>query len=411
MVFRDLIRSPLTLSLYLPSLIYAFSVSMLLPIMPLYASSFNVSYGLIGLLLAGQAIGYLLGDIPAGILLQRFGGKQVMIAGIVGSLIGTLALFVATSMPEALLYRVLAGMSAALYNVARHEYLTSAIITENRGRSIALYGGVYRIGKLLGPTVGAFIAGAFGLRAPFLVVSVAMGISLVVVMRYMPTLEVTRKPESLFNDLSSVLRENRYNFLTAGMGQIFVQMVRAGREVIVPLYASNVLGLDVELIGLLQSIESALDVMMFYPAGMVMDRFGRKFAIVPSFVYQSLGMALIPFTSSFGMLAVLVATMGFANGLSAGTMMTIGSDLAPTESRGQFLGVWRLIGDIGASGGPLAVGWVAGLLTLQASALVIAGSGVLAASIFAFKVPETLRREKPPAQTPLTIPADSPELP
>lgn len=409
MVFRDLIRSPLTLSLYLPSLIYAFSVSMLLPVMPLYADSFNVSYGLIGLLIAGQPIGYILGDIPAGILLQRFGGKQIMLAGILGSLIGTLALFWATSMPEAMLYRVLAGMSAALYNVARHEYLTSMVITENRGRSIALYGGVYRLGKLIGPAAGGFIAAAFGLRAPFLVVGVAMVLALIAVMRYMPTLEVTRKPETIFDGLSTVLRENRYNFLTAGMGQIFVQMVRAGRETIVPLYASNVLGLDVDLIGILQSIESALDVMMFYPAGMVMDRFGRKFAIVPSFMFQSLGMALIPLTSSFGMLAVLVGTMGFANGLSAGTMMTIGSDLAPTESRGQFLGVWRLIGDVGASGGPLAVGWVAGLLTLQASALVIAGSGVLAASIFAFKVPETLRRKKPPAQTPLTASADSSE--
>ncbi|MEQ8676710.1 MAG: MFS transporter [Aggregatilineales bacterium] len=399
MVLRDLIRSPLALSLYLPSLIYAFSVSMLLPVMPLYASSFKVSYGLIGLLLAGQAIGYLLGDIPAGILLQKFGGKQVMVAGIVGGLIGTVALFWASSMPEAMLYRVLGGISTALYNVARHEYLSSAVITENRGRSIALYGGVFRMGRLVGPTAGAFIAGAFGLRVPFLVVGMAMGIALVAVLRYMPTLEVTRAPDSAFTGLYRVLRENRYNFLTAGMGQIFVQTVRAGREAIVPLYAADVLGLDVELIGLLQSIESALDVLMFYPAGIVMDGFGRKFAIVPSFIFQSLGMALIPLTSSFFGLAVLVGMMGFANGLSAGTMMTIGSDLAPQETRGQFLGVWRLIGDIGASGGPLMVGWVAGLLTLQASALVIAGSGVLAASIFAFRVPETLRKSEPPAPT------------
>ena len=81
--------------------------------------------------------------------------------------------------------------------------------------------------------------------------------------------------------------------------------------------------------------------------------------------------------------------MGFGNGIGSGTMMTLGADLAPAASVGSFLGVWRLIGDVGGAGGPVVVGSVADLIGLSASAYALAGIGVLSVILFAFTVPET----------------------
>ena len=75
-----------------------------------------------------------------------------------------------------------------------------------------------------------------------------------------------------------------------------------------------------------------------------------------------------------------------------GSMMTLGADLAPEGERGAFLGVWRLIGDVGSSGGPLVVGAIADLVVLSTAALVMSAAGLLASAIFAFLVPETLSR-------------------
>jgi MFS family permease len=102
-------------------------------------------------------------------------------------------------------------------------------------------------------------------------------------------------------------------------------------------------------------------------------------------------MALIPFTSSFGGLLLAACLMGFGNGIGSGTMMTVGADLAPPGSVGEFLGVWRLVGDAGQSSAPLAVGNVADLLGLVAATFVIAGFGLAAGVIFALLVPETLK--------------------
>ena len=121
-------------------------------------------------------------------------------------------------------------------------------------------------------------------------------------------------------------------------------IVRSGWSAIIPLYGADVLGLQAAEIGLIVSLISALDMSLFYPTGMIMDRLGRKWAIVPSFSIQSIGLVLV--AAATGPLGLLLAglVIGFGNGLGAGTMMTLGADLAPPGAREEFLGVWRLIG-------------------------------------------------------------------
>jgi sugar phosphate permease len=152
-----------------------------------------------------------------------------------------------------------------------------------------------------------------------------------------------------------------------------------------------VLGLGVQAIGFIMSAAAAMDMLRFIPPPDYGSQ-GAQYAIVPSFTLQAAGMMLIPLTTGFAGLLITAAMIGFANGLSAGTMLTLGADFAPDDARGEFLGLWRLIGDIGSTGGPIVVGGVAALLALQTSAVVIAGTGLMAASIFAFRVPETLKR-------------------
>ncbi len=196
-----------------------------------------------------------------------------------------------------------------------------------------------------------------------------------------------------------MLREQAGVLVPAGLGQIFVQMIRTGRDTIIPLYASGVIGLSVEQVGLLVGIAAAAEMMMFLPAGWLMDTLGRKASLVPSFGIQAVGMALVPLTGGFGGLLACATTIGLANGLSSGAMMTVGADLAPPDARGEFLGVWRLIGDLGGTAGPSAVGFVADALALPAAALTMAASGLAATLIFGFLLPETLTQDESGRET------------
>jgi MFS family permease len=317
----------------------------------------------------------------------------------------TVALFWARSIPEVVVYRLLSGFANAIYNIARHAYVAETITAGKRGRAIAMLGGVFRVGSFAGPMIGGAVAANTTLRVPFLAVGALYLLAWLVIAFFTRTtqstplqtpspraVEVPREGIGIHGHLLHVLKSRYRVLVSAGSAQTFAQMIRAGRRVIIPLYAADVLGLDVQAIGLIIGISSAVDMTLFYPAGWIMDHWGRKRAIVPSFTLQTLGMFLVPFTGSFGTLLGAATLIGFGNGLGSGSMMTLGADLSPEEGRGEFLGVWRLIGDAGGMGGPIVVGMVADLVVLPMAAWAMAASGLIAAMLFAFLVPETLKR-------------------
>ena len=355
---------------------------------------FGASYSLIGVVLAAQQFGTLLADIPAGVVLRQLGRKRAMLVGLLTLVSTNTLLFWARSIYEAMALLFVAGFGMALFNIARHHYLAEMVKQSTRGRAIALFGGVNRIGVFLGPAVGGVVAAIYGLRAPFLLFGAAGVTAVFLVFIFVTRTGAVIPGEAQKHGLIRTIKTHYRLLAAAGTAQLFAQTVRAGRNVIIPLIGADLLGLDVQAIGTIISAASAVDMTLFYPAGWVMDRFGRKFAIVPSFLIQALGMALLPLATGFTTLLMFTCLIGFGNGIGSGTMMTLGADLAPTETRGEFLGTWRFIGDGGFTLGPIIVGSVADLLVLQTAALFLAGSGILAGLIFARFVPETLRRRE-----------------
>jgi MFS family permease len=388
--------STIIYSIYVPTFLLAFCRGLLVPVLPLYAASFDVSYALVGLVLASEGFGTLVGDLPAGILIGRLGRKRSMIIGIVSMIVSILAFSWARSAYELIAYGFLLGLGGSMWNIARHAYLADAAPTDGRGRAIAIFGGINRVGQFAGPFLGGAIGAAFGLRAPFLIYAVVAIIALIFPLRFVER-RGYRPPErgtlrEHFAHTGDMIREHFRSLTTAGSGQLFAQMIRSGRNIVIPLYAADILGLSVAQVGFIVGFAAAVDMSLFYPAGYIMDRFGRKFAYVPSFAIQAIGMALVPFTAGFGTLLLATSVIGLGNGLGSGTMMTLGADLAPVDSRGEFLGVWRLIGDAGSTGGPVVVGAVADLLGLSLATFTIAGVGLLAAAMLGTLVPETLQR-------------------
>lgn len=396
-LWRAVRRDPLILPYYLPSLILSTSRGILAPVMPLFARDLGATYGLVGLVLAGEGLGLLVGDVPGGMLMRRLGHKRTMLLGLAIVILSTTSLSWAPTVWVALALRVLAGFGHALFGVTQHAYIANAASLGGRGRAIALHGGVMRIGTFLGPVAGGAFAVTYGLRASFLlfgVISLIAYLALVVFLRLPPGALAGRASQGGRVSIRAMLRDRYRVLAAAGLGQILAQTIRAGRATLLPLYAADAVGLDVSQIGLVVSLASAIDMSLFYPAGWIMDNLGRKCAIVPSFLLQALGMFLLPFAHSFGTLLAAAGLIAFGNGIGSGSMMTLGADLAPKETRGEFLGVWRLIGDVGHSGGPLLVGQVADLVTLPMAAWAIAAAGLSAGLVFGLLVPEPLKRER-----------------
>ena len=390
-------RHPLILPLYVPAFLIAVAEGVQEVALPLYLLDFDISYGLIGFVLAAQALSMVIFDAPSGLVLARLGSKKTMWTGLLTMALSSLALVWAATLPGVLLCRIAFGFGMSVYAIARHAYIAEFTPNAGRGRSVAVIGGVFRGGRLIGPVAAGLIASIYDLRAPFAAMALVISGALLIVVLFVPATRGNRQARagSFVRGLAATARRYWRVFGSIGVGQLLVQMVRQGRSTILPLYAAEVLNLDEAAIGVVVSTGAALDTLFFLPAGFIMDTLGRKWAIVPSFIIQGIGLALIPLTSTFAALTAAAALIGLGNGLSAGTMLTLGADLAPQEGRGEFLGLWRTLGSAGFSVGPLAVGGVADLLTLSAAAVVLGICGFAASGLFAYFVPETLRRPPP----------------
>ncbi|MBV7336605.1 MFS transporter [Chloroflexi bacterium TSY] len=384
---------------FVPTFVLTFGRGILIPVLPLYADSFNVSLGLVGLALASQGIGNIVGDIPAGIFLRNTSERRVMQVSICIMAATMVAAGLSSTLWQLIIYCFLAGIGMAFWNISRHTYVTRVTTREQRGRAIAILGGVSRIGTFAGPVFGGYIADSWGLRSPLLIVGIIIALIIYFPIKFAGKPSVTEASQNRdttkqsnhgsghgllhhLDDLGLFIKAQKSVVIPAGLGQLLAQMIRAGRQVIIPLYGANVIGLDVVTIGWFVTIVAAIDMSLFPVAGLLMDRVGRKYAYMPSFIIQGIGMAFVPLTITEIPFLLAASLIGLGNGLGSGTMMTLGADLAPSgKSMSEFLGFWRLIGDLGQSGGPIVVGSMAAIFGLPVATFMIAVAGLTAGTM------------------------------
>jgi MFS family permease len=384
----------LLLPIYAPTLFNSTSLNALLVLVPLYVLDTGGGAAFAALLIGLRGFGMLLFDLPVGILLARLGDKPVLLCGLVAMSVSAVLFALSTSPWAMSVAALLSGMGSTAWIIGRQSYITDSSKIGERGRAIAVMAGTMRLGSVIGPAVGALVAEMFGFRNAFIVLAVLGGCAALLVAAFTHNVRPERPGEiAHLARISNIVHSHGRVLASGGLASIGLQLMRSGRVLLIPLFG-YFLGLDITAIGLIVSLSAVVDAALFYPVGTVMDRYGRKWTGVPCMVLSALSLALLPAVQGYSSLLAVSLLAGFANGLGTGLLLTLGSDLAPADARGEFLGIWRLIGDIGHAGGPLMIGVLIELATLAAAATTVAGIGLTGAAVLYWLVDETLKQEK-----------------
>lgn len=361
---------------YLPALVFQVGIGAALPMIAVTASQRGASLALAGLLAAMIGVGGILGDVPAGWLAARVGDRRAML---LASGVAAVTLTGAALSRDLVLLAVCVlgtGATASVYQLARQSYLTEITPVAVRARALSTLGGVGRIGSFLGPFAGALAVHLGGPSAAF---GLAVGTSVLaaVVVLAVPDAtgaETVRRRAAAHVPVRAVLRDHRRVLAVLGTAVLLVGAVRGARQVVLPLWSEH-LGLAPATTSLVFGLSGAVDMLLFYPAGHVMDRRGRLWIAVPSMLVMGAALLALPLAGTLPALAVVAMVLGLGNGIGSGLLMTLGADVAPPGARSQFLGVWRLLQDSGAAAGPLLV---AGGAAVGSLALGVAATGVVA---------------------------------
>ena len=373
----DVLRR-LAVPVYLPVIAGTLGLALIIPVLPLYLTRSGLSLEAAAVVLAAVGAGATIGGLPAGAMITRFGERTVMVGALIGLSITAALLGVSEAALVLVALRLGAGASNISLRLSRQTYITRRVETVARGRAMAMIGGSFRVSLFVGPLVGGVLAETIGFTWTFVVAGALSAVGLVPALFSdgvesipVPSPSPSSSTSAERPGLFAAINQHRRLLSIAGVVPMLTMAVREGRYVVVPLIGDE-LGLSVAEVGALVAVGTFADLVLFPLAGFVMDRFGRLAAMIPSFSLIAIGLVILGLAESTGAAIVAGVVMGIGNGLSSGSMLTLGSDLAPRREPAPFLSAIAVIQDIGKIIGPLVVGFVGAAAGLSASAIVLA---------------------------------------
>jgi len=355
------------------------------PILPIYALTFEVSLAMVGGLISGYGLARLMLDVPTGMVSDRVGMKRFMMIGLLIVMVGAITSGSATSYWMLLGGRVTEGMGSAIYTTTSYTCMGRIAPKEERGKYMSFYLGLLLLGMVSGPGIGGYVAEFFGLSAPFFFYAGCVLFSLALVLVGVSDAyarEVSGRGEVSLLDLKSLLKNYTFASINVAIFTIFV--VRMGIvATLVPVFAIYNIGMTESTLGLVLTLSALLNFITMLPAGPLTDEYGRKRFMFSSLFLTGVFVILIPFTHDLFSFAVVMAGLGFALGLS-GPIMAWVTDISRPEQIGTAMGVFRTMSDAGFVVGPLLLTAIAGpvdqplgLLPFVAAGLTVVGASIL----------------------------------
>jgi len=369
----------------------------IVPALALYARSFGVTQSAIGLAIAAYGLARFLIAVPAGRLADALGRRATLAVGGVVSALGNLLCALAPTYPAFVGARFVAGAGAALVLTTGLIVLADISTPSNRGRMMSVYQGVFIFAVGIGPFPGGLLATHWGLAAPFFAYAATSLLASIVAWLAIPETRPARPAGEL--ETAEVSFRVQLRLLTAHPGFLLVSLIAFVNAVartgalfnIIPILARDRLALDPDRIGFGLALASVVGLALAYPAGVLVDRYGRKIIIVPSTILSGVSLVLFLAAPTYAWFLVACAAWSVAMGISGAAPAAYAADTAPGGMNAAALSTYRMLADLGYVVGPIALGLAADLAGASAALASAAVMLTAVALLFARFAPETYR--------------------
>jgi MFS family permease len=362
--------------------VVALGFGIVAPAIPVYVRSFGVGTTAVGLAVSSFAFFRFVSAFGGGALVERFGERVVLTAGLVVVALTTGAAGLVGSFPLFLALRSAGGVGSAMFTVAALSLLLRVAPPEHRGRSAATFQGGFILGGIAGPAAGGLLA-ALSPRLPFVLYAgflLAAGAVALALLRAPDRGAVPETPQSGPPlPLAAALRNRTYvaalvvNF---GVGW----MLFGVRNSLVPLYVTEDLGRTVAWAGAGLLVGSVAQAVGLLRSGRMVDGWGRRPSLVLGTALATGSVALLAGPPSTAVFLVSMAVFGLGASLLASAPAALVADVSPARG-GRVVAVFQMASDLGGILGPLAAGALTDAVDYQLAFGVTAG--VLAAGLVA----------------------------
>ncbi len=276
--------------------------SLILPLLPYYAETFQASQTVTGILIASYALMQLIGAPILGRLSDRFGRRPVLLVSVFGTFLGFLLLGFANALWMLFASRILDGLTGGNLSVAQ-AYISDVTDEKSRSKGLGMVGAAFGLGFIIGPVTGGLLS-QWGYAVPAFAAAAVSLINLILIYAWLP--------ESLTADKRSQMTEKRPAITLSALlvafrrpftGSILITRFFFGLafaifQTIFSLYALQKFNLSARDTGFVLTYVGALSVIVQgFLVGRLTSQFREDILIAASVVlmgFSLLGWALAP---------------------------------------------------------------------------------------------------------------------
>jgi MFS family permease len=371
------------------------------PTIPAFARQFGVNVAAAASVISVFALMRVIGALPAGRLVDRFGEPGVMAAGIAVVAVSSVLAGFSRSFVELMVLRGSGGVGSAMFSISAQALLLGSVPGDQRGRASGLFSGGFLLGGISGPAVGGLVA-AWSLRAPFFLYGgllVVPAVLAAVVLRRTPSRRhaaASQHPVRLLATLGRAVRSRAYRAAaSANLADGFAAL--GVRGALVPLFVRDVLHRSAVWTGIGFLLFAVLNGAALLPGGRVSDALGRRPVIVAGCAISAVGMIMLALLPGPWAYLAALAVAGFGSGLLDVAPAAMIGDIIDNGG-GTLVASYQMAGDIGSVVGPVAGGFLVDSASYGA-AFGLAAAVLAAAAVLGFISPETRPDDhaRPPA--------------
>lgn len=367
--------------------IVALGYGIIAPVLPQFATSFNVGETAAAVVVSAFAFFRLVFAPGGGALVNRLGERAVYITGLVIVSASTYAVAFAGSYWQLLLFRGLGGLGSTMFTVSAMALIVKLAPRGARARATGLYATSFLVGNIAGPVAGGLMAG-WGLRMPFIIYGTGLLIAAAVVYFKLASPPPAAGQATAGQELAAAPMRFReawahHAYKTALVGAFVAGWSAMGiRVAIYPLFALSVLSAGPGEAGLALTFFAVGNALAITVSSRLADKYGRMPFTRAGFAVMGVATILLGVWPDLVVFWVLSAVAGLGAGLlTPAQQATVADVVGSDRPAGVVLSRFQMAMDFGSIVGPIATAavsqhfsyalafGVAGVFALVAAAL------------------------------------------
>jgi MFS family permease len=375
----------------------AFAVSIgfgvVAPAIPVFAREFDVGHTAAAAVISAFAFMRFVSALGGGRLVDRFGERSVLSAGMFFVAGSSILAGLAQNYPQLLILRAVGGIGSAMFTVSAVSLLLRVSDPEHRGRANGLFQGGFLVGGLAGPVLGGVLT-EISARLSFFAYGAALAVAGLIGMLFLSRTTAHERRDSgarkddgdQHTTLGEAVRHKAFQaamVTNLGTGWALFGV----RSSLVPLFVVEVMRVGPIWTGIGFLVGSAVQTLVLMPTGRFVDTVGRRPSIILGGLLAMVATGLLAVSSALPVYLLSMALFGIGAahlGVAPGAVV---GDVVRGRG-GQVVAAFQMAADLGSIIGPLAAGVLADQLSFGAAFGATAGI-LLFGPLLALRMPET----------------------